>query len=238
MSIADLKTRAKGSLPQAVALTAPTGPQSSPLPAISPSRDFSSNDQQEQPASGSPEPKVADSTVQVSAHLAPTEARPAETAQPVSRTEQADRIFNVLTEATEKLRTDGHTNVEMQIKLRDGEVLTVKLQMHGGEVRTIFRTDSIEMREAIARGWSDFSNRSTERGLTVTTPVFESPAAQSGLNDSPHQREQHHEQAEANRGRDLPFPTPGKQKAKLSTPLTPSRLPNPSPRSGSWAAWA
>jgi hypothetical protein len=235
MSFAELQTKPKSSQLNTAALPAATDDAKPPLGKTPPSRDFSSGNQ-EGNLSGAPDPKGTESAVPPTIHFSTADVRPAESIQQTPRAEPIVRIFNELTEATTSLRTDGRANVEMQINLKDGEVLTVHLQVHGGEVRTFFKTDSTEMREAIARGWSDFSTSSAERGLRVTTPVFQSPTTQSGLNNFTNQRDNRREPAYEN---SAGHPTvPLKHPAKPSPSRTSSPLVTPATRGAGWAAWA
>ncbi len=146
----------------------------------------------------------------------------------LSQTEQVTRVFNVVTEAAERLRSDGHTNVEMQIKLRDGEQITIKLQLHAGEVRVVFKTESREWREAITRGWSAFTSNSAERGLRTTAPVFESPTAQNETPDFNRRHQDGSDQPNEMR-RDNSLTLPPGTKRRPATPSPASSAPVGSP---------
>ena len=146
----------------------------------------------------------------------------------LSRTEQVTRVFNVVTEAAERLRSDGHTNVEMQIKLRDGEQITIKLQLHAGEMRVVFKTESREWREAITRGWSAFTSNSAERGLRTIAPVFESATAQNETPDFNGRRQDDSDQSNEMR-RDNSLTLPAGTKRRPGTPSTASPAPAGSP---------
>lgn len=241
MSIAEVETKPKSkaldttALPQNSAARIPRAIESSK------GSDFSSGDPQTDSDSSS-QTNAADPAMPLSANAASASAQP-EPPQNVAHAEQVTRVLNTVTEAIERLQSDGRTNVEMQIKLRDGEQVTVKLQMQAGEVRTIFKTDSSELREAISRAWSNFSSSSAERGVRVTTPVFESPGAQPGLNDFNNQRHDRREQAEGTAsGHSLAPPVFKKSGRPALSPTTsaPAASPHrqastPTPGLAAWA---
>ena len=103
---------------------------------------------------------------------------------------QAETVIHRTMEAVERLRTTGGERVEVKIRLDAGNELTVRLQLTHGEIRPVFLTESRELRQAIEQNWAQFSERTSERTVRVTTPVFESPNSQSGMNDlSQQQRE-------------------------------------------------
>ncbi len=100
----------------------------------------------------------------------------------VSRT-QTETIVHRTMDAVERIRVTDGERVEIEIKLDAGPALTVRLQVIRGEVKPTFLTDSHALRQAIEKSWSQFSERGGERSVRVTTPVFESPNSQSGMND-------------------------------------------------------
>ena len=85
-------------------------------------------------------------------------------------------------ESADKMRSDGKTHVEVQVKLDDGQQVTVRLQMSQGSVHPIFKTESPELRQAIEQNWAGFRSGASERGLEIATPVFESPGSEGGFN--------------------------------------------------------
>ncbi|HEX4666417.1 MAG TPA: hypothetical protein VH207_07450 [Chthoniobacterales bacterium] len=221
MPIAKLESQPKSKLITTTALPAPVSGPAVRVTSAGASQDFSSGDRQSDSNSFS-EPDAGNAASPLSANAPVSTSHPVEPPQKVVHAEQVTHLFRAITEATERLQSDGRTNVEMQINLRDGAQLTIRLQIHGGEVRAIFKTDSTEWREAIARGWSDFSSNSAERGLRATTPVFESPSAQQGLNDFSNQQHDRREEAEstASGNRVLPPTLPKNRKPLGATPTS------------------
>ena len=120
---------------------------------------------------------------------APTFGNPLTTPAPatsepnaITRTD-VETIVNRTVEAAERLRVTGQERVEVQVRLEAGQELTVRLHLANGEVKPVFLTDSQDLRRAIEQNWAQFSDRNSDRTTRVTTPVFESPNSQSGMND-------------------------------------------------------
>jgi hypothetical protein len=217
MSIAEIETNPKSEVFPKQPLSGVTSTPDQPHITISSARD-SSFTPREGEADSYPKPgDLAEPAVVATGKFTAPAAAPEPTPQ-TPRVEEASRLFEEVSQAIERLRTDGRTNVELQIKLHDGGQLIVKVQMHAGEVKTIFKTDSAEWREAIAQGWSSFSSDSANRGMRVTNPVFESPAAQSGLNDFDNPRQQRREEADGREHNYLATPASSGKKASASTP--------------------
>ena len=238
MSITETEAKPKSKTLDATALPRNSDARTTRAIQSSQAPDLSSGDPQTDSRSSS-QPGAADPAMPLNANVS-ISSSDAEPPQNVARAEQVTRLLNTVTEAIESLRSDGRTNVEMQIKLRDGEQITVKLQMHAGEVRAIFKTDSSELRGAIARGWSSFSSSSAERGVRVTTPVFESPSGQPGFNN---QRQDRREQAEGTASDQSLTPSVFKKHHKPAlSPLTPAPTASPlhqdSTSAAGLAAWA
>jgi hypothetical protein len=238
MPIAELESQPESKLLATTVLPATVDNAALRVTSSSPSQDFLPGDRQSDSNSFS-QPGTGDLAWPMSANAPVSASHYVEPPQKVTHAEEVTHLFRAVAEATERLQSDGRTNVEMQINLHDGGQLTVRLQMHGGEVRAIFKTDSTEWREAIARGWSDFSSKSAERALRMTTPVFESPSAQPGLNDFNNQRHDRREEAESTASGDslLPPTLPKNRKPLTGTPTSsPSRPATGS--AASLAAWA
>lgn len=100
----------------------------------------------------------------------------------ITRTD-VETIVHRTEEAAERLRVTGNERVEVKVRLEAGQELTVRLRFSNGEVTPVFLTESQDLRQVIEQNWAQFSERSSERTTRVTTPVFESPNSQSGMND-------------------------------------------------------
>ena len=102
-------------------------------------------------------------------------------AAPAQAPAAASTLTQVL-ETADKMRSDGQSRVEMQVKLDDGQQITVRLQLSQGAIHPIFKTESPELRQAIEQGWTSFRSAASDRGLQIATPVFESSSTGSSFN--------------------------------------------------------
>jgi hypothetical protein len=107
-------------------------------------------------------------------------------------TQETSAIFNHTLEAAERMRSDGKSSVEVQVRLHDGQELTIQLRMNAGEVQSVIKTNSSDLRAALEQNWSQFTSVSADRGLRMVAPVFAS--GQSGLGDFSQGREQYSQQ--------------------------------------------
>jgi len=103
----------------------------------------------------------------------------------------AHRAVEAVLTAAERFSAGDHHAVNLQFSV-GGADLTVRVEMRADEVRTMFRTDSPELRAALAQEWQTV-NPGADRSLRLTTPVFASTdpanlAAFSG-DSAPRQRE-------------------------------------------------
>ena len=94
----------------------------------------------------------------------------------------ANTTLRQVFDTADQMRSDGKTHVEVQLKLDDGQQLTVRLQMSQGALQPVFKTESSELRQAIEQNWSGFRSSASERGLEISTPVFESPSGGGAFN--------------------------------------------------------
>lgn len=111
--------------------------------------------------------------------------------------ETASILHNVL-ETAEQMRSDGRSNVELQLHLRDGQELTIRLRLQGGELQPVFKTESAELRAALEQNWSQFTSNSGDRGMRIAAPVFS--GSQSGLGDSGYQQQDRQSQQQPQPG--------------------------------------
>lgn len=127
-------------------------------------------------------------------------------------------VHHTLT-ATEQLRTSGQERMEVAVKLEGGQELTIRLHMANGEVTPIIRTESESLRVALEENWSLFTQRSGDRELQISRPVFESPQTSSNMSDPNQQRD----------GRQRAFQEPAPAFAQPYLSRRPSTPGNPKP---------
>ena len=137
---------------------------------------------QEEKSAFQQQPGEVTATAPTFANSIVTPARPTTEPVAITRTD-VETIVNRTVEAVEQLRVTGHERVEVQVRLEAGQELTVRLRITNGEVQPVFLTESQDLRRAIEQNWAQFSERTADRTTRVTTPIFESPNSQSGMND-------------------------------------------------------
>jgi hypothetical protein len=84
------------------------------------------------------------------------------------------RTVEIVRDVSERMNGNVHRKIEFDIKLEGGEQVSVSLDIRRGEVRTTFRSDSKELREAISREWQ-VSMPATIQGVEavkMTDPSF------------------------------------------------------------------
>jgi hypothetical protein len=154
-------------------------------------------------------PAVADGTP-------PTSGKSLPGAAPAMETHQAASVVKQVMDTAADMRSDGRSNVELQMKLADGTGVAIKLQWRNGQVMTTFKTESSELRQAIEQNWTQFSSQSTERGVSVATPVFESPGAQAGANNLSQQQERQRNPGQTADGGAQEFPGRARQSSQVT----------------------
>jgi hypothetical protein len=123
----------------------------------------------------------------------------AEVAQSVEHSSR-EAVESVLA-VSDQLSTGVQRSVKLQFSV-GGEDLAVRVELRGDRVHTTFRTDSPELRTALAREWQAVSTlQSGDRGQRLADPVFASSSS-FGSNNSfsadsgaTHQRDQQSRQA-------------------------------------------
>jgi len=103
--------------------------------------------------------------------------------------QRAETIVKQVIDSASSMTSDGRSNVELQVKLRDGTEISIKLQMTEGRIQPTFKTDSTELRQAIEQNWAQFSSKSASGNSLIANPVFESPKMNSGANDLSQQQQ-------------------------------------------------
>ncbi|MEO6006195.1 MAG: hypothetical protein ABIZ04_26345 [Opitutus sp.] len=142
-------------------------------------------------------------TVNPSAGVLPVsfDARVADSgSQSPAPTEQAARraVESALAVA-EQFAPGEQRSVRLQFNV-GGEDLAVRVELRGDQVHTTFRTDSPELRTALAREWQAVStSQSSERGQRLADPVFASSSSGqslSGDSGAAHRRDPETRQAQ------------------------------------------
>src|SRR5581483_11633984 len=84
----------------------------------------------------------------------------------------AHRAVETALEVADRFTAQDRHTVNLQFSVA-GQDLAVRVELRADEVRTTFRTDSPELRNALAHEWQSVAGQGTsERGLRLVTPTF------------------------------------------------------------------
>lgn len=104
----------------------------------------------------------------------------------------AVRITSQTMELAEHVRAMGRDHVEVQMRLRGGEEVTVSLRLEKGEWRPVFKTESEALCQALEQNWNRTVAQPSSLAVRFGTPVFESQQTQTagGQSGHPHGQQQ------------------------------------------------
>jgi len=128
-------------------------------------------------AAPSPHRNVSDETspFALSAVLPPSSAADAAPksnaapADPIAAT--AHRAVDAVLASTERFTSGSHSSVNLKLSV-GGSDLDVRVEIRGGAVHATFRTDSPELRTALAQEWQASGARADDHPLRLAPPVF------------------------------------------------------------------
>jgi hypothetical protein len=130
-------------------------------------------------------------TTPAAATAAPETPAAADVKPVPSQAAQLTAVIEHVHQAIERFRTNtDQRQVNIDLRLHDGQQLSISLQMEGGEVKTLFKAESESMRQALEQSWAQFQARPSDRGVRLATAVFEAPPSQNGFNSDPRQQGQ------------------------------------------------
>ena len=111
----------------------------------------------------------------LSAVLAPSsaaESAPKPTAAPADAiAATAHRAVDAVLASTERFTSGSHSSVNLKLSV-GGSDLDVRVEIRGGAVHATFRTDSPELRTALAQEWQASGARADDHPLRLAPPVF------------------------------------------------------------------
>jgi hypothetical protein len=85
----------------------------------------------------------------------------------------AHEAVEVVLHAVEHVASREQKSVQLKFSVGEAE-LSVRVELHANEVRTTFRTESPELRAALAQEWNQVSNATTaDRSVRVAPAVFD-----------------------------------------------------------------
>jgi hypothetical protein len=113
----------------------------------------------------------------------PTQNPPATQGAALSGSHQA---VSAAVEAGERLKS-GQRAVDLQFSFGSDD-LSVRVELHEGRVRATFRTDSAELRGALAHEWQVLNSSSADRAKRFADPVFAANSSSSAAGDHSEKR--------------------------------------------------
>ncbi|MCS7008672.1 MAG: hypothetical protein NZL93_01885 [Chthoniobacterales bacterium] len=104
------------------------------------------------------------------------------------------RALNRIEDALQTLQSSHRTRLDLDVPLSDNQNLRIRLELKNGEIFTIFRTDSLELRDALERAWPEFIARhQSEKGLRISEATFQAQQNSPSTNSSGDFRHPHYQ---------------------------------------------
>lgn len=86
----------------------------------------------------------------------------------------------------QQMKQQGASSLQMRITLEQGQVIRIRLNLRGTQLKTFIQTDSESIRSSLKEGWSGLSRILADQGVDANNPEFESDMNQSnGQNPEP-----------------------------------------------------
>ena len=115
----------------------------------------------------------------------------------VSRSSEATAILKTLSIEVEKLKQTGKSQIDLELQISDTDSVKIRLQVRGEEIRSVFITESPELRQALQKSWGEFAQSSRDRGFRFGDPTFQNPFSQNNsASEQGQQRGQSRDQAD------------------------------------------
>ncbi len=87
------------------------------------------------------------------------------------------RLIERVEEVAHQVASLGEKQVDLKIDLAAGQQVSVRVSMHGGQVHTSFRTETPELRDALAGAWHTFTRQADASTVSWAEPNFASTVA-------------------------------------------------------------
>ena len=135
----------------------------------------------------------------------------------------AVRITKQTIDLAEHVRAMGRDHVEVQMRLRDGQEVTVSLRFEHGEWKPVFKTDTAALCQALEQNWHRAAAQPSAQAVKFGTPVFESQGAQTDLGQNAQQQAGGRERAFDRREQESAFGTAAPLPRKNAAAANPAR---------------
>ena len=121
----------------------------------------------------------------------------------ISRTSEVTTVLKTLSVEVEKLKQTGKSQIDLELPISETESVKIRLQVRGEEIRSVFITESPELRNALQKSWGEFAQTSRERGFRFGDPTFQNPSSE---NNSANQQGQEQRQSRNQQTDTSPYP--------------------------------
>jgi hypothetical protein len=142
------------------------------------------------------------------------EAKPAEL-------QTAARFVDQMMDIAERINAKDSHHVEVQMRLLDGQEVSVSLHLENGAWKPVFRTGTDALCKALEHGWQQAAAQPADRLVRFGTPVFESLQTQTGLGGGTQQQPDAREQFFARRDQESFTAPPPRRSRGASAPIVP-----------------
>lgn len=93
----------------------------------------------------------------------------------------AARFVEQTMDIAERINAKDSDHVEVQMRLLDGQEVSVSLHLENGAWKPVFKTGTDALCKALEQGWQQAAAQPADRLVRFGTPVFESLQSQAGL---------------------------------------------------------
>jgi len=148
-----------------------------------------------------------------------------QTALPSEAVSSAQEAVDTVLDATDRMQSRDQRSVNLDFTVGDAK-LAVRVELQGGEVRTTFRTESPELRVALAHEWEAVAGGNEERAFRLAPPTItgtDTPARQDSFGDASSRQQERQQERESREALNVRDPAAdGRARAGTTATATPA----------------
>ena len=175
---------------------------------------------------GTQSPTVSDQLVGVVSVKSEVRATAEQTALPEQTVSSAQEAVDTVLDAADRMQSRDQRSVNLDFTVGDAK-LAVRVELQGGEVRTTFRTESPELRVALAHEWEAVAGGNEERAFRLAPPTItgtDTPGRQDSFSDASSRQQERQQERESREALNVRDPA-AENRARSGTPS--STMPAP-----------
>lgn len=122
-----------------------------------------------------------------------------QTAMPVEAGSSAQEAVDTVLAAADRMQSRDQRSVNLDFTVGDAK-LAVRVELQGGEVRTTFRTESSELRVALAHEWEAVAGGNEDRAFRLVPPTItgaDTPARNDSFGDTSSRQQERQQERES-----------------------------------------